>query len=114
MKKIIYLPLAILLLSLNAMAYDAQKAKELETFYAGMTQKACADSKVFVEAVDVMKMIRENNITLLDVRTHAEASVIAISEKNAIHIPIKDLFKKENLDFVASDVQNTPKTAPKL
>lgn len=102
MKTIIYLPLAILLLTLNAMAYDVEKAKQLETFYAGMTQKACADSTLFIEAVDAMKMIRDNNITLLDVRTHAEASVIAISEKNAIHIPIKDLFKKENLDKLPS------------
>jgi len=97
MTKIIYLPLALALLTINIMAYDATKAQELDTFYAAMTQKACADSTLFIEAEDAMKMIRDNNITLLDVRTIGEASVIALSEKNAIHIPIKDLFKKENL-----------------
>jgi len=98
MKKIIYLAMALLLLTSNAMAYDDTQAKELEKFYAGMTQKACADSTLFIESEDAMKMIRDNNITLLDVRTHAEVGIIAISEKNSIHIPIKDLFKKVNLD----------------
>lgn len=102
MKKIIYLPLILTLLSINALAYDAAKAEELNSFYADMTQKACADSKLFVEAEDAMKMIRDNNITLLDVRTVGEANVIALSEKNAIHIPIKDLFKKENLSKLST------------
>ena len=85
------------------MAYDANKAKELDTFYAAMTQKACADSKLFLEPVDAMKMIRDNNITLLDVRTIGEESVILLSKKHSIHIPIKDLFEKENLDKIPTD-----------
>ena len=103
MKNIIYLPLALALLTLNTMAYDATKAEELNTFYTAMTQKACADSKLFIEAEDAMKMIRDNNITLLDVRTIGEESVISLSGKYAIHIPIKDLFKKENLIKIPTD-----------
>lgn len=103
MKNIIYLPLALVLLTLNTMAYDATKAEELNTFYTAMTQKACADSKLFIEAEDAMKMIRDNNITLLDVRTIGEESVISLSGKYAIHIPIKDLFKKENLIKIPTD-----------
>jgi len=64
-----------------------------------MTQKACADSKLFVKAKDVMKLLKDKKpVTLLDVRTDGEASVISLSGDNAMHIPISELFKKENLD----------------
>jgi len=99
MKKIIYSTLTLAVLSVNTMAYDNTKAEELNTFYSHMTQKACADSKLFMSAGDVLKMLRDKKaITLLDVRTEAEASIIAVSEKNALHFPIENLFEKKNLD----------------
>ncbi|NOR55781.1 MAG: hypothetical protein GQ531_06185 [Sulfurovum sp.] len=92
----------VLFLTVNTMAYDVKQAQAFDAFYSHMTQKACADSKLFVTAEDAMKMIRDNNITMIDVRTTGEANVIALSEKNAMHIPIKDLFKKENLDTLVT------------
>jgi len=104
MKQILRSALAALLLSITAHAYDTQKAKGLDAFYSHMTQKACADSKLFVKATDVMKMLREKKpFTMLDVRTDGEAGVIALSGDNALHIPINVLFKKENLDKLPTD-----------
>ena len=103
MKKIVYSTLTLALLSLNAYGYDTTKAQELEGFYSHMTQEACANSKLFVTGEETMKMIREESVTLLDVRTQGEASVISVSAKNAIHIPISELFKKENLDKIPTD-----------
>ncbi len=99
MKKIMYSTLTLALLSVNTIAYDSTKAEELNTFYAHMTQKACADSKLFMPAEEVLKMLREKKaVTLLDVRTEAEASIIAVSEEHALHFPIATLFEKKNLD----------------
>ncbi len=96
--------LAFLTLTMGLHAYDATKAQSLDTFYSHMTQKACADSKLFVKAVDVMKLLRNNKpVTLLDVRTDGEASVISLSGKNALHIPIEHLFEKSNLDKLPTD-----------
>lgn len=103
MKKVLYSTLTLTLLTVNAMAYDATKAENLHNFYAHMTQKACADSKLFIKGEETMKMVRDNNVTLLDVRTNGEASVIALSGKNSIHIPIANLFKKESLDTLPTD-----------
>ncbi|HHD78754.1 MAG TPA: rhodanese-like domain-containing protein [Epsilonproteobacteria bacterium] len=104
MKKKLLLTTAALLLAVSANAYDDLKAKELNTFYSHMTQKACADSKLFVKAKDVMKLLRENKpVALLDVRTDGEASVIALSGKNALHIPIEKLFEKNNLNKIPTD-----------
>ena len=96
--------LSFLLLTAYANAYDVAKAEELSKFYAHMTQKACADSKLFIKAVDVMKLLKKKKpVTLLDVRTDGEASVISLSGDNALHIPISELFKKENLDKLPTD-----------
>ena len=99
MKRLLQSAIAVLVLALSANAYDATKAQELNGFYSHMTQKVCANSKLFVKATDVMKMLREKKqFTMLDVRTDGEAAVISLSGENALHIPINVLFKKENLD----------------
>ncbi len=103
MNKFIYVTLTFTLVAINAMAYDTTKAESLHAFYSSMTQKACANSKLFINAEDTMKMIRDNNVTLLDVRTEAEVGVITLGGENAIDIPIAKLFKKESLDKLPTD-----------
>lgn len=105
MKKSLFVSLLTgIVLSTGAFAYDAAKAKQLEEFYAHMTQKACADSKLFVKAEDVMKMFREKKpFVLLDVRTKGENAIVSISSENAMHIPVESVFKAENLDKLPTD-----------
>lgn len=104
MKKLLLTTLSLAVLSTNVSAYDTAKATNLEHFYAHMTQKACADSKLFIKAGDVMKMLRDKKaFTLLDVRTEGEANIIALSGKNAMHISIENLFQKEHLDTLPTD-----------
>jgi len=104
MKKLIYSTVTISLLSMNLMAYDAQKAEELNKFYSHMTQKACADSKLFIKADDTLKMLREKKLfSFLDVRTDGENNILSLSGENALHIPLNVLFQKENLDKLPTD-----------
>jgi len=86
------------------MAYDAQKAEELNKFYSHMTQKACADSKLFIKADDTLKMLREKkSFSFLDVRTNGENNILSLSGENALHIPINVLFQKESLNKLPND-----------
>jgi len=86
------------------MAYDVEKSEELNKFYSHMTQKACADSKLFMKADDALKMLREKKAFIfLDVRTDGENAVLSLSGENALHIPINVLFQKENLDKLPTD-----------
>ncbi len=104
MKKIILLTLVLSALAVNAMAYDATKAEEFNKFFSNFTQKVCADSKLFIEAEEVMKMLRDNaNFTLLDIRTQGEADIVKVSAKNGVHIPLENLFEKTNLETLPSD-----------
>ena len=104
MKKFIFGSLAFSLLTLNAMAYNVDKAKEFKSFYSHMTQKACADSKLFMKADELMKMLRDKKeFFMLDVRTDGENAVLSLSGKNSLHIPINVLFEKENLNKLSMD-----------
>ena len=104
MKKTLLLLLTALTLSTASYAYNNTKAKQLNNFYSHLTQKACASAKMFIKAKDVMKMYRiEKKFTILDVRTDAEASIIKLNAKNAIHIPIAQLFTKKNLNKLPTD-----------
>jgi len=104
MNKLLSGIVAALLLHTSGFAYDADQAKKFEAFYSHFTQKACADSKLFITAEETLKMIREGEAhLLLDIRTEGEASVIALSGKNVLQIPLQHLFEKENLDKLPTD-----------
>ncbi|WP_373071836.1 rhodanese-like domain-containing protein [Sulfurimonas sp.] len=104
MTKIIISILVTLTFSLTASAYDQAKAESFNKFYSNFTHNACANSKLFIEAEEVIqKIVKKESYVLLDVRTKAEKSIAAISEKNSLDIELKDLFKKENLDKLPKD-----------
>ncbi|MBN2781661.1 MAG: rhodanese-like domain-containing protein [Campylobacterales bacterium] len=104
MKKILLSTILTALLGVSANAYDADKAKNFDGFFSKMTQEACANSKLFIDATETMKMIKDNeDFLFLDVRTKGEHSVLAVVIENSIHIPLEDLFKKESLDKLPKD-----------
>jgi rhodanese-related sulfurtransferase len=104
MKKAIVSALLAASLGLSAHAYDAKQADSFNGFYSKLTQQACASSKLFIDGEETMKMIRDNaDILLLDVRTDGEASVLALSTPNSLHIPLASLFQKANLDRLPTD-----------
>ena len=104
MKKFFAALLGSLTLSASLFAYDAAKAAQFDAFYSHMTQKACANSTLFVTGEDAMKLLREGKpVTLLDVRTDAEAAVVALSTPAALHIPMERLFQKASLDRLPDD-----------
>ncbi|MGC9350842.1 MAG: rhodanese-like domain-containing protein [Sulfurovum sp.] len=103
-KKYLFSSLATAVFAMSASAYDKAKAENLNAFYTHMTQKACADSKLFTTGEDVMKLFREKaKFTLLDVRTAGENAIVSISSENALHIPVEKLFEKANLDRLPTD-----------
>jgi len=104
MKQTLKLLSVLSLLTLSTQAYDANKAASLNTFYSHMTHKACANSKLFIKGVDVMKMLQQKKpLLLLDVRTDAEAAIVGLTGDNALHISLDRLFHKESLDKLPTD-----------
>lgn len=103
-KTMIKTTLTAVLFTIGAQAYDGTKASQMNDFYSHLTQKACADSKLFTTGEEVMKLYREKKpFTLLDVRTEGENAIVSISANNAMHIPVEKLYRKENLDKLPTD-----------
>ena len=91
-------------LGFSAHAYDQTQAESFNNFYSKLTQQACANSTLFIDGEETMKMIRDNaSMLLLDVRTDGEASVLALTSPNSLHIPLATLFQKANLDRLPVD-----------
>ena len=104
MKKTLFVSSLSLALGTTLFGYDATKAEQYHSFYSKMTQKVCANSKLFLSAQETMKMIQENKeYLLIDVRTEGEASVFGFGGIQALHIPIEKLFAKENLNKIPTD-----------
>ncbi|HHH72450.1 MAG TPA: rhodanese-like domain-containing protein [Sulfuricurvum sp.] len=104
MKKTLLSLITAVALTSSLYAYDAAKAAQFDTFYSHLTQKACANSKLFISAEETMKMVREGKpVTLLDVRTDGEASVLGLNGSNALHIPLEHLFEKASLEKLPGD-----------
>jgi len=103
-KKILTGTFLISTLTVNAMAYDATKAEGFDKFFSHVTQKHCADSKLMIDADEVMKMLREKKkFTFLDIRTEGEMAVLGLKTKNTLEIPLQHLFEKKNLDRLPKD-----------
>ena len=103
-KKIVMGMLFVSTLTLNAYAYDANKAKDFDTFYSHFTQQACAKSELYIDGEEAMKMMREKKkFTFLDIRTEGETSVVGVTASNTLKIPLEHLFEAKNLDKLPKD-----------
>lgn len=103
-KKIVTVTALVSTLAINAFAYDAAKAKEFDAFYSNFTQKACAESKLYIDGEETMKMIREEKkFTFLDVRTPGELAIVGIKAPNTLEIPVEHLFEEKNLNKLPTD-----------
>ena len=104
MKKIVTATALVSALAINVFAYDTAKAKEFDAFYSHFTQKACAESKLYIDGEETMKMIREEKkFTFLDVRTPGELAIVGIKAPNTLEIPVEHLFEENNLNRLPKD-----------
>lgn len=98
MKKLISIGL-ISLLGSSLSAYDRDLAKKFENFYQNFTQKAIAETDIFVDSEQLYSWLySKEKLTILDVRTEGETSMVAITHPSAIDIPLSEVFKSENLE----------------
>ncbi len=104
MKKIVTATMLVSTLVMNVFAYDTAKAKEFNDFYSHFTQKACAESKLYIDGEETMKMIREEKkFMFLDVRTPGELAIVGIKAPNTLEIPVEHLFEEKNLNRLPKD-----------
>jgi rhodanese-related sulfurtransferase len=85
-------------------AYDTQIAKNYEKFFAAYADKNLPKALGMITAEDLVKMIKSGEeIWVLDIRTPVETSIVGMSYKNTLNIPMSEVFKPENLAKIPAD-----------
>jgi len=96
----------IILIVLSTFAYsvDTELAQKFDKIFSQFTHDFWAKSKISIKPKDLINMIRKGeNIVLLDIRTPQEMSIVGITFKNSLRIPMNELFKEENLKKIPKD-----------
>lgn len=88
-------------------AFDEQRARDYEKFFADYADKNLVRALGMVEPENVVKTIINNKeeIWFLDIRTPLETSILGMTFENTLNIPINEVFKSENLAKIPTDKQ---------
>ncbi|GAB6065687.1 rhodanese-like domain-containing protein [Aquifex pyrophilus] len=85
-------------------AVDQELVKKYDRMFSQFTQENLAKSPCRVTPKQVVEMIKKGeDVVLLDIRTDAEASIVGLTYKNSMHIPMDKLFNPENLKKIPRD-----------
>lgn len=99
MKKMFLAVLMVFVLSGSLFAYDKELAVKFDSMFSKMTQEVLAIAPCQITPEKVLEMLNKNeDFYVLDIRTPAEQNFVGITFKNGLHIPMNQVFKKENLD----------------
>ncbi|MCG6859945.1 MAG: rhodanese-like domain-containing protein [Chromatiaceae bacterium] len=104
MKKYVFLMLAAFLVSGTALAYDESLAKTYEQFFAPFEEKQVVKALHLLPPDKVVEAIKKGEeIVLLDVRTKQEQSIVGLTYRNSLSMPMNEVFKPENLAKIPTD-----------
>ena len=104
MKKLVATALAVLTLSTVSFSIDWELAKKYDGIFSQLDQKMLTKSPCRVTPKQVLEMIKKGeDIVLLDIRTEPEQSIVGLTYKNSLYIPMDKLFKEENLKKLPKD-----------
>jgi rhodanese-related sulfurtransferase len=104
MKKVLVIAMIVAFFT-PSWAFDEQRARNYEKFFADYADKNLGDALGMVESDDIVKAIidKKEEMWLLDIRTPLETSILGMSYKNTLNIPINEVFKSENLAKIPTD-----------
>jgi len=105
MKKVVALSL-LFVFSLFSLSYgfDKDMAAKFDAMFSQMTPEVIAKRPCEVNSKQIFEMIKaKEDFVLLDIRTPQEMGIVGITYKNALKIPMHELFKEENLKTLPTD-----------
>jgi rhodanese-related sulfurtransferase len=87
-------------------AYDEELAKKYESFFDNYKDENIMSSIGMIKANELYQIIEsKKEVWILDVRTPNETSIMGMTYKNTLTIPMNEVFKPENLAKIPKDKQ---------
>jgi rhodanese-related sulfurtransferase len=85
-------------------AFDQQLATRFDSMFSQLTPEMIAKKPCEVNSKQLFEMIKaKENFVILDIRTPQEMSVVGITYKDTLKIPMHELFKEDNLKKLPTD-----------
>jgi len=105
MKKVgVFVALMVFIFSQALLAYDKELAQRFNMMFSQMTPEVIAKKPCMVNAKQLLEMIKNKEpFVILDVRSKEEASIVGITWKDSLQIPMHEVFKEENLNKLPKD-----------
>ena len=94
------------LFSGQALAYDKAMAESYADFFSAFNEENVPAALRQVPASTVIEMIKQgDDLVLIDVRTRKEQAMIGLTYEHTLHLPMNEIFRKENLERIPTDKQ---------
>ena len=78
---------------------DYKEIENLDKMFSNFTEEFLRNKPCQVNPKQVIKWIEDDeDILIVDIKTHKEVSIVGFTHTDSIHIPMSDLFKKENIE----------------
>lgn len=104
MRKLVVAFLVACFFSGPALAYDEALAKTYEQFFSSFEEKQVPKALHLIPPDKVVEAIKKGeNIVLLDVRTKQEQSIVGLTFRETLSLPMNEVFKPENLAKIPTD-----------
>ncbi len=87
----------------KAYSFDADLAKKFDGMFSQLTPEVVAKKPCEIDSRQLHELMSKDEVVILDIRTPQEMGVVGITYKNALRIPMHELFKEENLRKLPKD-----------
>ncbi len=81
---------------------DFKEVEILNQMFSNFTEEFLAKKPCQIDAETFLKWIENEDILVVDIKTKKEVLIVGFTHTNSIHIPMHELFQKENIEKLAN------------
>ncbi len=81
---------------------DLKEVEILNQMFSNFTEEFLAKKPCQIDANTFLEWIENEDILVVDIKTQKEVLVVGFTHANSIHIPMHELFQKENIEKLAN------------
>ena len=81
---------------------DLKEVEILNQMFSNFTEEFLAKKPCQIDANTFLEWIENEDILVVDIKTPKEVLIVGFTHTNSIHIPMHELFQKENIEKLAN------------
>jgi len=81
---------------------DFKEVEILNQMFSNFTEEFLAKKPCQIDTQTFLEWLENEDILVVDIKTKKEVLIVGFTHTNSIHIPMHELFKKENIEKLAN------------